>query len=110
MHANSVYFLAALLFFTAISVVKVRHEHRLAYTDLQAQKRQHDVLVDEWGQLLTEENTFAFPHRIEKEARSQLSMKKPDADDIVYLDLDNPIMIEQAEVDSAELALQEAQR
>ena len=104
MRINAVYVLAACLFLTAITVVKVRHQHRLANVDFQAQKKQHDFLVDEWGQLLTEENLWSFPHRIEKDARAQLAMKKPGSEDIVYLDLDSP-------VESAEnpLALQEGQ-
>lgn len=90
MRINSVYVLAGMLFFTAMMVVKVRHQHRLAYVDMQAQKYEHDFLVDEWGQLLTEVNTYSFPHRIEKDARAQLAMKKPSSDEIVYLDLDHP--------------------
>lgn len=90
MRINPTYVLAGLLFFTAIMVVSVRHQHRLAYVDMQAQKGLHDQLVDEWGQLLTEVNTYSFPHRIEKDARAQLAMKKPSSDEIVYLDLDHP--------------------
>ena len=70
-------------------MVQVRHQHRLAYTSLQAQELRHDQLVDEWGQLLTEENLWAFPHRIEKDAKAGLAMKKPSTEDVIYVDLEN---------------------
>lgn len=82
--------LALAVFVTAYYVVKVRHLHRLTFVASLEQKQQRDLLVDEWAQLLTEENLWAFPHRIEKDAKRDLSMKSPDADDIVFIDLSVP--------------------
>ena len=90
MSAKPLSWLAVLLFLTGIGLVQTRHEHRLAYARLQAQEIEHDQLVDQWRQLLTEENLWGFPHRIEKDATDALSMKKPESDDVIYLDLSRP--------------------
>ncbi|MEO0369453.1 MAG: cell division protein FtsL [Pseudomonadota bacterium] len=87
MHNKAVWGLTLAVFITALSVVKVRHEHRLAYVEFQAAQQNNDALVDEWSQLLTEENLWSFPHRIEKDAQSQLSMRKPEPDEMKYVDL-----------------------
>lgn len=103
MRASAAYWLAAFLFVTGLGLVHARHEHRLAYAELLDLELQNDALVDEWAQLLTEENVWAFPHRIEKDAKQNLAMKSPDAGEVVYIDLASPPQSE------SEFVLQEAQ-
>jgi len=49
---------------SALLVVNVRHQHRIAYLSFQAEESRRDALNDEWGQLLVEANLWSFPHRI----------------------------------------------
>ncbi len=68
-------------------VVNVRHQHRISYTLYQAEETRRDALNDEWGQLLIEESTWAFPHRIEKDAIEILSMRAPVAEETEFVGL-----------------------
>ena len=70
---------------SALSVVYVRHQHRISYAALHAEESRRDALNDEWGQLLIEENLWAFPHRIEKDATQQLRMRAPAAEEVVFI-------------------------
>jgi len=81
------WFLVSSVVITSLITVYVRHQHRIAYSDLQSEEKQRDALNDEWGQLLIEENLWAFPHRIEKDASKLLSMRAPQAKDIEYVGL-----------------------
>ena len=87
MHKRAIIVLVLLLFLTSFYIVNVRHEHRLAYSRLHQSEIVHDELIDEWGQLLTEINLWAFPHRIEKDATDLLEMQKPAGDEVIYIDL-----------------------
>jgi cell division protein FtsL len=80
------WFLVTALLITALFTVYVRHQHRIAYTAYQAEESRRDALNDEWGQLLIEENLWAFPHRIEKDASSQLGMRLPTTGEIVFVE------------------------
>ena len=86
MRDSVMWLLVTCVFITALSVVYVRHQHRIAYVSLNAEESRRDALNDEWGQLLIEENLWAFPHRIEKDASKQLSMRAPKTGEIVFVD------------------------
>jgi cell division protein FtsL len=90
------WFLVTALVVTALSVVFVRHQHRIAYTALHAEESRRDALNDEWGQLLIEENLWAFPHRIERDASQQLSMRPPVSDEVVFVEPDNALEVAHA--------------
>ena len=70
---------------SALSVVWLRHEHRLNYVALQQAQEQRDLLNIEWGQLLLEQSTWAIHHRVEIEASKRLGMVLPVPDEIVVL-------------------------
>ena len=91
MRDSVMWFLVTALVLTSLSVVFVRHQHRIAFTALHAEESRRDALNDEWGQLLIEENLWAFPHRIEKDATQQLSMRPPIADEVVFVEPAQPI-------------------
>ena len=86
MRDSVMWFLVTSLLVSALFTVYVRHQHRIAYTALHAEELRRDALNDEWGQLLIEENLWAFPHRIEKDANKQLSMRPPENDEVVFIE------------------------
>ena len=81
------WFLVTSVVITALFTVYVRHQHRIAYSAFQIEESRRDALNDEWGQLLIEENTWAFPHRIEKDASKLLSMRAPQPAEIHFVGL-----------------------
>ena len=87
MRDSFMWFLISSLVVTAIFIVNVRHQHRIAYLAFQAEESRRDALNDQWGQLLIEENLYAFPHRIEKHATELLSMRAPKKEDVKYVGL-----------------------
>ncbi len=87
MRDSVMWFLVTSVVLTSLSVVYVRHQHRISYSAFQAEESRKDELNDEWGQLLIEENTWAFPHRIEKDASQILSMRAPKAAEVEYVDV-----------------------
>lgn len=85
MRDSVIWFLSTVLLISALLVVKVRHEHRVSYLAYRAEQDRRDVLSDEWGQLLLEENLWSFPHRIEKDAKQRLAMRTPSFEETHYL-------------------------
>ena len=79
--------LAGLMAASAISVIELRHENRLAFATLQSLQQQRDALDIEWGKLLLEEGAWAQNQRLEKTARTRLGMQLPQSDQIVMVDL-----------------------
>ena len=87
MRDSVMWFLVSSVLVTALSTVYIRHQHRIAYSAYSAEESRRDNLNDEWGQLVLEENTWAFPHRIEKDASMLLSMRAPKSVEIQFVDL-----------------------
>jgi len=88
MRDSVMWFLVITVVISALVVVKVRHQHRVAYLSFQAQESRRDALNDEWGQLLVEGKLWSFQHRIEKDAVKNLSMRAPKKSEIKYIGLD----------------------
>ena len=87
MRDSVMWFLVTSVVLTALSMVYIRHQHRIAYSVFQLEETRRDTLNDEWGKLLIEENLWAFPHRIEKDATQRLAMRAPKSADIAYVGL-----------------------
>lgn len=68
---------------SAMVVVTVRHENRLAFIKLQGEKNQRDNLQTEWGRLMLEKATWAMEHNIADDAGSRLEMSPPPPDQII---------------------------
>jgi len=81
------WFLVSSVVITALFIVQVRHQHRIAYVEFHAQEVRRDAVNDEWGQLLIEENSYGFPHSVEMKADKLLSMRAPQKDDIEFVGL-----------------------
>lgn len=70
---------------SALSVVFLRHQHRLTYVALQQAEERRDQLNIEWGQWLLEQNTWSVHHRVESEAARQLGMVLPVPERIIVV-------------------------
>jgi len=90
MRDSVMWFLISSVVITALFVVHIRHEHRIAYLAFQTEEARRDTLNDEWGQLLVEENLWAFPHRIERDASKLLSMRAPEKEEVEYVGMTLP--------------------
>ena len=71
---------------SSMTVVYMRHQHRITYLALQKSMQLKDKLNVEWSQLLIEESFWSFPHRVEKDATRNLSMKVPTEQDIIMVE------------------------
>lgn len=80
---------AILLVASAVAVVELRHENRVAFAALQTLHQQRDALEVEWGKLLLEEGAWSQHRRVESTARSDLGMRLPQSDQVVMVDLRN---------------------
>ena len=85
MRDSVMWFLVSSVVISALFVVNIRHEHRIAYLAFQTEEARRDALNDEWGQLVVEESLWAFPHRIERDASKHLSMRPPVKGDIKFV-------------------------
>lgn len=94
MRDSVMWFLVTSLVITSLTIVYVRHQHRIAYSSFQLEQDRRDDLNDEWGQLLIEENLWAFPHRIEKDASQRLSMRAPDNKEVQFVGLPDGLLEE----------------
>ncbi|MCP4697411.1 MAG: cell division protein FtsL [Gammaproteobacteria bacterium] len=75
--------LVAAVFASAVSVVRVRHENRVLFLELQKLQKEQDALDVEWGRLQLEQSTWARPGRIESVARKSLGMIVPRPKDVI---------------------------
>ena len=74
--------LMALTIWLAVSVVDNRFEARGLYTELQQLEKERDELNSTWSRYRLEKSTLLNHSVIERRARANLNMKKPDAIDI----------------------------
>lgn len=70
---------------SAIAIVQVRHEGRQRYVDLRTLLAERDELNIEYGRLQLEQATWAEMSRIERVAREDLRMVRPDPAQITVL-------------------------
>lgn len=70
---------------SALLLVKIRHENRLSFIELQGMQESRDELQVQWGQLQLEQSAWATHGRIERIAREQLDMVAVDNRDVVVL-------------------------
>lgn len=85
MRDSVMWFLVGSVVMSALFVVNVRHQHRLAYLIFQTEETKRDDLNDEWGQLLVESNVWASSQRVEKDASQLLLMRPPAKGEIKYV-------------------------
>lgn len=70
---------------SAIAVVHVRHEGRQRYIELRALNAERDALDVEFGRLQLEQATWAEMSRVERVAREELGLVRPDPAQVVVV-------------------------
>jgi len=70
---------------SAVALVKVRHESRVLFVELQELQRERDRLNEQWGQLQLEEATWSRHSRVERIAGEQLDMRLPPQNRVVIV-------------------------
>ena len=71
---------------SAIMLVYTKHQTRKLYVELQQLKYQVGELNTEWGQLQLEQSAWSDHGRIERVARTRLSMVMPESDEVVFIE------------------------
>ena len=82
--------LLVLVIFSALAVVTVRHENRLAFAHLYDLDNSLSQLKTEWGRLLIEKTTWSARHNIADSVGSRLGMHPPPPEKIVTVYLEMP--------------------
>jgi cell division protein FtsL len=70
---------------TAITCVYARHESRHQFTELQSHNVQRDALEVDWGRLQIEQSTWSTHSRVERLARTKMSMRNPSPTDMLVV-------------------------
>ena len=70
--------LALLVIMSALGVIYSSYKSRQLFSDVQQQYAKALQLEEQWGRLLLEQSTWASHVRIEKLAKTKLSMTVPD--------------------------------
>jgi cell division protein FtsL len=78
--------LALICVVSALALIKTKHEARKLFIQLESLTDERDRLNIEWGQLQIEQSTWATHARIEQVATDDLSLVRPDADDIFVIE------------------------
>lgn len=82
----SIFLLTFCLFLSSLAVVYVRHQHRLEYSRLSMANAERDDLFIEWNTLMIAMGTWSSLNRIEEAAKTSLSMRMPQAQDIISIE------------------------
>ncbi|MDJ0881639.1 MAG: cell division protein FtsL [Gammaproteobacteria bacterium] len=70
---------------SALTVVYVKHESRILFTELRQVQKQQDEQVIQWGRLQLQNSTLITQANVESMARKKLGMVLPDSVQIVTL-------------------------
>ena len=81
-----IFFLLMSLFVSSISVIYVRHQHRLEYTRLSLANAERDDLFIEWNTLMVAMGTWSSLNRVETAAADSLQMHMPKANEIISVE------------------------
>jgi len=78
--------LFAVLIVCALGLVGSQHQARKLFVELQAKQERTRALEVEFGQLQLEQSTWATHARIEKVAREELSLVRPESSEIYVIE------------------------
>lgn len=78
--------LFVLVLASAIMLVYSKHQSRKLFVELQQLKYEVDDLNTEWGQLQLEQSAWSDHGRIERIARTRLSMVAPEPGEVVFIE------------------------
>jgi cell division protein FtsL len=85
---QQVYWVALLLVFvlgSALTVIYVKHESRVLFSELRNVQKKQDQEVIEWGRLQLQNSTLATHSNVDSRARKTLKMKLPETVQLVRL-------------------------
>jgi cell division protein FtsL len=71
---------------SAIALIYTKHESRKLFVELETLTHERDELNIEWGQLQIEQSTWAQHARIEQVATEDLSLVRPEAQEIFVIE------------------------
>lgn len=71
---------------SALALVYTKHESRKLFVELEELTSERDRLNIEWGQLQIEQSTWATHGRIEQVANEDLSLLRPEPDDVFVIE------------------------
>jgi len=83
-----VYWVALLLAFvlgSALTVIYVKHESRVLFSELRNVQKKQDQEIIEWGRLQLQNSTLATYSNVESHARKTLKMTLPETIQLVRL-------------------------
>lgn len=80
-------FIGLFILASALSVVAVRHNNRLAFIALQQHEQKREQLQTEWGRLMIERATWTRQNNVAVDAGKRLAMTPPSPEKIVTLEL-----------------------
>ncbi len=78
--------LAAGCVLSAVALIYAKHESRKLFVELEQLTANRDELNIEWGQLQIEQSTWATHARIERVAREELSLSRPESREIYVIE------------------------
>jgi len=81
-----VFVFALVCVLSAIALVYTKHESRKLFVELETLTHERDDLNIEWGQLQIEQSTWAQHARIEQVATEDLSLVRPEAQEIFVIE------------------------
>ncbi len=70
---------------SALTVIYVKHESRVLFTELRQVQKKQDQQVIHWGQLQLQNSTLVTQANVESMARKKLNMMLPESIQIVTL-------------------------
>lgn len=77
--------LLTLVLGSALTVVYVKHQSRLLFSELRSVQKQQDQQVIQWGRLQLQNTTLATHSHVESRARHDLKMRLPENVELVQL-------------------------
>ena len=70
---------------SAMALIYTKHESRKLFVELESLTLERDALNIEWGQLQIEQSTWATHGRIERVASDELSLVRPQSNEIYVI-------------------------
>ena len=71
---------------SAFAIVYTKHESRKLFVELEDLTTERDALNIEWGQLQIEQSTWATHARIERIAMEEMSLVRPQSEEIFVIE------------------------
>ena len=81
-----VFVFAVVCVLSSMALVYTKHESRKLFVQLESLTHERDNLNIEWGQLQIEQSTWATHARIERVAKDDLSLARPESSEIYVIE------------------------